>query len=98
MELKTPYAAAKIANAVFAEAGIKEIPPQMVYNYVSKGMIPSTLVDGKKRVSEEDLQNWIKKYAAKKGYVVSFEDEIDEDEQAEIDEDAKILEEVGIKE
>ena len=99
----TGYAAAKIANEIFAEAGIKQIPPQMVYNYISKKMIPSTPVieNGKtvKKVALSDLQAWISKYAAKKGIEISFEveEELSEAEIAERELDEKILEEAGIE-
>lgn len=62
----TPYAAAKIVNARLVEEGIsKEIPPQMIYNYVSKKYIASELVDGKKRVTEEGLNEWLLGYVNK---------------------------------
>jgi len=93
-ELVTPYAAAKIVNEILTEVGIKNIPPQMVYNYVGKGYIASTEIAGKKKVSIEDLQVWIEKYLAKKGIVIEKTEEVSEEEQAELDEDAKILSEL----
>jgi hypothetical protein len=49
----TPYACAKIANETIKERGFeKELPPQMFYNYVSKGYIKST----DKKVSRSDLK------------------------------------------
>lgn len=37
--LVTAYQAAKIINQILSENGYKEIPPQMVYQYVVKGYI-----------------------------------------------------------
>lgn len=66
MSTMTPYAAAKIVNAAIAKEGIsKEIPPQMIYNYVGKGYIRSELVDGKKRVTDEGLNEWLLGYINK---------------------------------
>jgi hypothetical protein len=62
----TPYAASKIVNATLKTEGLdKKVPPQMIYSYVSKGYIKSVDVDGKKRVTEETLQEWLVKYVAK---------------------------------
>lgn len=67
--LLTPYAAAKIVNGILADLNeaegtdLKAIPPQMVYNYVRKGYIPS--YDGK--VSSNDLMVWLAKYLSRKG-------------------------------
>lgn len=68
MQNLTPYACAKIVNTVIDDLNkegheLKNLPPQMFYNYVSKGMIPST----DKKVSEDDLQAWMVKYFTKKG-------------------------------
>ena len=59
--LLTPYAASKIAS----ESLGRQIRPQMVYNYVGKGYIPSVVVDGKKFVEVDVLEAWIEKYRAK---------------------------------
>lgn len=68
--MTTPYEAHKIANQVFAENGIKSIPPQMLYNYTSAklnaGKKPLIKYDRKSGVDAEDLQRWIKSYVAKK--------------------------------
>ena len=64
----TPYAAAKIVNALLAEAGIdKVLPPQMFYTYAKKGYIPAT--DG--RIAEADLAAWAEKYIAKQQATVT---------------------------
>lgn len=81
----TPYAAAKIVNAVLEtlETG-KQIPPQMMYNYANKQYIKSTR-DGQNKIQivEDDLQEWLKKYVKK-----NFD--IDLDEQNDNVEDDKI--------
>jgi hypothetical protein len=60
--LLTPYGAAKIVNALLAEAGVaKVLPPQMFYTYVKKGYIPST----DKKIAAVDLAAWAEKYIAK---------------------------------
>lgn len=70
----TPYAAAKIANAVIEAAGFKRIPPQMVYNYTSarfaQGKAPLIAAtqdeNGKVWIEESDIRSWVAKYVAKK--------------------------------
>lgn len=58
----TPYACAKIVNAELEKLGInKQLPPQMLYTYVSKGYIKST----EKKVALEDLQEWFVGYVTK---------------------------------
>lgn len=66
----TPYAAAKVANVAIEEAGLKAIPPQMMYNYTTakvnagkKPLIKFSLEDG---VDRDDLQRWVTNYIAKK--------------------------------
>jgi len=67
----TPYAAAKIVNAMLAEAGVeKTLPPQMFYTYVKKGYIAST--DG--RVTVEALAEWAEKYIAKQTATLPTQD------------------------
>ena len=62
----TPYTAAKIVNATLKSEGLrKEIPPQMMYNYASKGYVETKIVDGKKRITEAGLQKWLVGYIAK---------------------------------
>lgn len=85
----TPYAAAKIVNATLKENGIeKAVPPQMLYTYTNKGFIKSVIVDGKKRVTDEGLQEWLTKYVNKlKGVEVTeatTETDVDEN-QLELD-------------
>jgi hypothetical protein len=65
----TPYAASKLANVIIVEAGLKAIPPQMVYNYtfarINAGktpLIPST----REGVTAENITEWANKYVARK--------------------------------
>ena len=67
----TPYAAAKVVNAALTEAGLKEVPPQMLYNYtsarVNAGKEPFIKYDKKTNtVDEVDLQRWMKTYIEKR--------------------------------
>lgn len=71
----TPYAAAKVANAALAAAGVdKVLPPQMFYNYTSarirKGKAPFIPVDAEGRITVEGLQGWLAKYLVKQGVEV----------------------------
>jgi len=62
----TPYAAAKLVNEQLKDMGIERVlPPQMLYTYVNKGYITATVVEGKKRVTHEDLATWFAKYVTK---------------------------------
>lgn len=64
----TPYKAAKLVNLALKENGIdKEIPPQMMYNYTSKGFIKKN-ADG--TVNEESFAKWLQKYLEKQGVKV----------------------------
>lgn len=63
----TAYAAAKLVNLELAKLGLPNIPAQMIYNYVGKGYIKSTVNgEGKKVVSEADLATWFVGYVEKK--------------------------------
>jgi hypothetical protein len=62
----TPYAAAKIVNATLDAEGIeKVIPPQMMYTYANKGYVKSVTVDGKRRITEDGLNEWLLGYVNK---------------------------------
>lgn len=81
--LVSPYAAAKLVNEILSEHDLKNIPPQMMYNYVAKGYIPST----DKKIKVEDLHEWMVSYLTKKGINVEeteTESEVHED-QLELD-------------
>ena len=75
--MHSPYQAAKLINAVLAEANLPSIPPQMMYNYTTARikagkatLIGTTIVDNKVYVTEEGLNEWLAKYLAKKGVEV----------------------------
>lgn len=66
----SPYAAAKLVNVKLTKAGIKNIPPQMMYNYTTarlnankEPLIKYTLEGG---VDVKSLDEWTAKYIAKK--------------------------------
>lgn len=80
----TPYAGSKIVNEILKENGIKEIPPQMVYNYSKKGYIVSGTLNGKIDITEENLMVWIVKYLAKKGVEVITDTEVEGQLQLEV--------------
>lgn len=62
----TPYKAHKWVNDQLKELGIeKKVPPQMLYTYVTKGYIKSHVVDGKKRVTNQQLADWFAGYVTK---------------------------------
>ena len=75
--MHSPYQAAKLINAVLAEANLPSFPPQMMYNYTTARikagkatLIGTTIVDDKVFVTEEGLNEWLAKYLAKKGVEV----------------------------
>ena len=75
--MHSPYQAAKLINAVLAEANLPSIPPQMMYNYTTARikagkatLIGTVVVDGKVYVTEQGLNEWLAKYLAKKGVEV----------------------------
>jgi hypothetical protein len=87
MNITTPYAAAKLVNTQLAEAGLKAIPPQMMYNYttarVRAGKAPFIKWDEKKGVDTEDLQRWTTEYVAKR--LAKATPVVADPEQAEFD-------------
>jgi len=80
----TPYAAAKLVNVALTEAGLPNIPPQMMYNYttakVNVGKKPLIAFDAKKGVDRTDLERWLKSYIEKKTATVT--DDADESVKA----------------
>lgn len=58
----TGYAVAKKVNELLVSADLKVIPPQMVYNYISKGYIASE--NG--LVTVEEAARWASEYITKK--------------------------------
>lgn len=74
----TGYKFHKVVNEELATHNLAPIPPQMVYNYISKGYIKSVEVDGKRFVTAADGAEWQAKYVAKrlgKGQIVHLPDE-----------------------
>ena len=74
----TPYAASVAINAALTKAGLKNIPPQMIYNYTTARIrnnkapfIETVTIDGQVRVTEAGLAKWTKKYLAKKTAAVT---------------------------
>jgi len=65
-ELMTAYQLSNVVNDILEAVGLKTIPSQMCYNYVSKGMIPSVVVNEKKKVTKADAEAWVTKYITKK--------------------------------
>jgi hypothetical protein len=63
----TPYQAAKVVNETLTRAGIdKQVPPQMLYTYVRKDKIASTIADdGRIMVDPESLLQWTTAYVNK---------------------------------
>jgi len=65
-----PHQAHHLVNAYLRGVGIKEIRPQMMYNYtstkVNKGEKPLIKWSLETGVDREDLERWVKKYVAKK--------------------------------
>ena len=62
----TGYKLAKLVNARLRGEGLKEIPPQMVYQYISKGYIPSAEVNGQNLVDETVAEEWIDAYVERR--------------------------------
>lgn len=67
-ETYSPYALAKVVNKILSDAQIeKQLPPQMFYQYTSKGRI-ATINDergSKRQVAREDAIEWTEKYLSK---------------------------------
>lgn len=85
MKMMTPYAAAKFVNNELDKHNIKRIPPQMMYNYtkarINAGKTPFIAFDEKNGVDVKSLEEWTKKYVAKKLAVANVE----LDDQAKFD-------------
>lgn len=66
IEFLTGYKLANAINEMLKSRGLKEIPPQMIYNYKRKGYIKSVDVNGQNLVSVEEAELFAEKYVAKK--------------------------------
>jgi hypothetical protein len=62
----TPYGLSKKVNEVLTELEIKNIPSQMMYNYVKNNLIPSFTKDGKVQIRKADAVAFLVKYISKK--------------------------------
>jgi hypothetical protein len=60
----SPYKIAKVINGVFETVGSdKRIPPQMMYNYSSKGMIVKGFKG--KEYTKDQVETYVNKYTVK---------------------------------
>lgn len=62
----SPYKLTKLINEMLTARGLKNIPPQMIYNYCSKKYIASTFENGKIVISLEEAERFAEKYVAKR--------------------------------
>lgn len=63
----TAYKATKhIINPALKAAGLKELPPQMLYSYMQKGYIESAIVEGQKLLEVNDVNRWLDAYISRK--------------------------------
>jgi len=99
-DLFTQYSAASVVNGILEDLGIdKVLPPQMFYNYTSgqinkgkKPMIPVVTVDGKVRITNDDLFVWVEKYL-NKNHKVSLADlakDTEEDLEENVEEEVTV--------
>lgn len=62
----TTYKALKMVNVWLEKEGVnKVLPDPMIFNYVKKGFIPSSVTKEGKRINEDDLKAWFTKYFKK---------------------------------
>jgi hypothetical protein len=63
MKTVTGYKAAAMLNAKLASLGLPAtVPPQMLYNYIRDGRIPSVVVDGQRVLTRRQALAWIRKH------------------------------------
>jgi len=63
----TGYKLAKKVNQELEAHGLKAIPPQMVYQYIAKGYIPSHVdSNGQRLVAESDAYEWMDSYVERR--------------------------------
>lgn len=58
----TGFKVGVILNTKLSERGMKEIPTQMIYNYMKKGIIETVVIDGKKRIEIEEARRFMVAY------------------------------------
>jgi len=73
-EVVSGYKLSKLVNEGIRELGVgKDIPSQMIYNYIKNGMIRVKVnEEGKKVIEKKEVERWMKKYLKRK---VSRKDE-----------------------
>jgi hypothetical protein len=62
----TGYKMSKIVNTQLELRGLKKIPPQMIYQYISKGYIKSSEVNGQSLVHPITCEHWTRRYITKR--------------------------------
>jgi CRISPR/Cas system CSM-associated protein Csm2 small subunit len=65
-QMLTAYQVAKNLNVVLKSKNLKEVPTQMLYNYVRNRLIPTTQTADGVRIRESDANAFIAKYVAKR--------------------------------
>lgn len=60
------YELCKLINVMLDDRGIKNIPPQMIYNYMSKGYIKTVVHDNRNMIELAEAEKFAEKYVAKK--------------------------------
>ena len=67
MSNMTAYATAKYVNDRLPnEDGFDDLPPQMFYTYFKKGMIETSIEEGKRVASPQTIDQWLAKYIDRK--------------------------------
>lgn len=67
----TPYSIAKVLNEKLTEAGLKNVPPQMMYNYAKNGLING--VKGVKKYNQSEVDAFVTKQMDKRTSKVTVE-------------------------
>jgi hemolysin activation/secretion protein len=62
----TGYKMTKFVNEQLLTNGLKEIPAQMIYQYIAKGYIASYASNGQKLVDQDVMIEWTAKYVQKR--------------------------------
>lgn len=65
-DLMTGYKLAQVVNDALKHHDLKEVPAQMMYNYIKKGYIESVEVEDQKLVTAETAIEWLEGYITKK--------------------------------
>lgn len=62
----TPYGVSLILNEELTKHQLKNVPPQMLYNYVRNGILPSTTKNGKIDVPDEVALTFVSWFVGKR--------------------------------